>query len=374
MRYCPVPSRSSRRGRSPSCSSRPSRGRSGAARTTLARLGREWFLTVVAVLAVLVAIRVGIPGESLPLVPVVGLAVSGDDDRNALEQLADDVETVVDQFADLDVTNLDRLEDWDWDWDRDWDWDCEGAQIRSSDFDAERSDAVGDLAEAVDELATAAADRTQQLAESERYRRAVHEITSDEDASSEEKIRRLLELGCDRLDLENGIVAHIDEETGCYEIEHAVGGLAEAGDETVLERTLCRDVVDSGDILTLSDVPEQGYADHPGYEDWDVDCYVGGRIEVDGELYGTVCFADPVPRSSFSGPERTFVDLVTRWVSHVFERREYERRLRLKDRALEAAPVGVTITDPDRPDNPIVYANEAFEDITGYTDSEWQGR
>lgn len=31
---------------------------------------------------------------------------------------------------------------------------------------------------------------------------------------------------------------------------------------------------------------------------------------------------------------------------------------------------GVTLSDPDLPDNPIVYANQAFEDISGYSQEE----
>ena len=38
----------------------------------------------------------------------------------------------------------------------------------------------------------------------------------------------------------------------------------------------------------------------------------------------------------------------------------------LKHRVLEEAPVGVTVSDPDLPDNPLVYVNEAFEEMTGY--------
>ncbi|WP_049929049.1 PAS domain S-box protein [Halopiger goleimassiliensis] len=340
MRYSPRRSRSRR--------DRPAATRSGHS-------GRGWLLAAVAVLVVLVAIRAGLPGEGFPIAPLfVGLAVSSDDDRSALQRLTDDVETVVERFGDVDATNPDGIDDWD--------------------VDVDRSDEVGDLAAAVDELTSTMVDRTRQLAESERYRRAVHEITSDTDASSEAKIRRLLELGCERLGVESGFVARIDEERGDYEVERAVGDLVEEGLETDLERTYCRDAIDAEDILTLYNAPEQGYADHPGYEDAGIGCYVGGRIEVDGELYGTVCFVDREPRSAFSGPERTFVDLVTRWVSHVYDRREYERRLRLKDRALEEAPVGVTITDPDRPDNPIVYANASFEEITGYAESECRGR
>lgn len=35
---------------------------------------------------------------------------------------------------------------------------------------------------------------------------------------------------------------------------------------------------------------------------------------------------------------------------------------------------GVTLSDPDLPDNPIVYANEVFERMTGYTRDEIVGR
>lgn len=41
---------------------------------------------------------------------------------------------------------------------------------------------------------------------------------------------------------------------------------------------------------------------------------------------------------------------------------------------LDTCVNGITLSDPDQPDNPIVYANEAFELITGYDQSEILGR
>ncbi|RZV12519.1 PAS domain S-box-containing protein [Natrinema hispanicum] len=46
----------------------------------------------------------------------------------------------------------------------------------------------------------------------------------------------------------------------------------------------------------------------------------------------------------------------------------------VKDRALEEAPVGVTISDPDLDDNPLVYVNDAYEEMTGYEYDEVVGR
>ena len=51
-----------------------------------------------------------------------------------------------------------------------------------------------------------------------------------------------------------------------------------------------------------------------------------------------------------------------------------ETSLRLRDRAIAETSNGVLIIDPHQPDNPIIYANPAFERITGYRMDEVLGR
>jgi len=58
----------------------------------------------------------------------------------------------------------------------------------------------------------------------------------------------------------------------------------------------------------------------------------------------------------------------------VTERKAYARELELKSQAMDEAPVGITITDSDREDNPMIYVNEGFEALTGYSESEALGR
>jgi PAS domain S-box-containing protein len=41
---------------------------------------------------------------------------------------------------------------------------------------------------------------------------------------------------------------------------------------------------------------------------------------------------------------------------------------------LDGSVNGITLSDPDKEDNPIVYANKAFEKITGYSNEETVGR
>ena len=57
----------------------------------------------------------------------------------------------------------------------------------------------------------------------------------------------------------------------------------------------------------------------------------------------------------------------------VTDRKERERKLLRNKRAMDEAPVGVTITDPGQQDNPLIYANDHYRDLTGYSLPELLG-
>ncbi|MFB6171296.1 MAG: PAS domain S-box protein [Haloarculaceae archaeon] len=68
--------------------------------------------------------------------------------------------------------------------------------------------------------------------------------------------------------------------------------------------------------------------------------------------------------------ERQFTGVIR----DVSEREERERELAMKNKAMDETAVGIVITDPSRPDNPIVYANEGFEELTGYSRTAIRGQ
>ncbi|KAK3248666.1 hypothetical protein CYMTET_41871 [Cymbomonas tetramitiformis] len=72
-------------------------------------------------------------------------------------------------------------------------------------------------------------------------------------------------------------------------------------------------------------------------------------------------------------PVRDEHNKIVNWVgllSDVTSRKEMERAVELRDRAMSALAEGICITDPHLPDNPVVYVNAAFERITGYSRSD----
>jgi PAS domain S-box-containing protein len=61
-------------------------------------------------------------------------------------------------------------------------------------------------------------------------------------------------------------------------------------------------------------------------------------------------------------------------VRDVTDEQERIKELELKTRAMDAAPIGILITNYLAEDNPIIYANEGFQELTGYSEEEILGR
>ena len=58
----------------------------------------------------------------------------------------------------------------------------------------------------------------------------------------------------------------------------------------------------------------------------------------------------------------------------VTEERERQRELHVKTRAMDAAAIGLCLTDPNQPDNPLVYVNEGYRELTGYDADDVLGK
>jgi GAF domain-containing protein len=96
----------------------------------------------------------------------------------------------------------------------------------------------------------------------------------------------------------------------------------EAGAVAPLGETYCRRTLESDGLLAVSDAPAAGWSDDTAYESFGLDCYLGATIEIDREVFGTVCFVDREPREPFREDEKTFVELLARWLTFQLDRSE----------------------------------------------------
>ncbi len=177
---------------------------------------------------------------------------------------------------------------------------------------------------------------------------AVHEITTDPALTFEAKIDSLLSIGVDELDLPYAFLSRIavedlEGERGTQTIVDAAGDheLLQPGESAPLSRAYCRKTIKSEGLLAIRDAPEAGWEGDPAYETYDLGSYIGGKVELEDELYGTFCFASTAPREvDFSAAERTFVRVLSKWASYELQQqRQRERLERTNDRLENLASV-----------------------------------
>ncbi|MFC6763866.1 MEDS domain-containing protein [Natrinema soli] len=167
----------------------------------------------------------------------------------------------------------------------------------------------------------------------ERFLHESYQITSDPELSFEEKLERLLDLGCEWFGLEMAGMNHLPSWDGKFRIEHGVGLGVDSGDEPVWtdpgEGCFCRRTITEDRPVSCVDVRGTDWAHDPIYQEFGLTSYFGTKVMSGSTPYGTLWFGSTEPRDRpFSDTERTFIELIGQWVSYEVERREHKQSQR----------------------------------------------
>ncbi len=205
------------------------------------------------------------------------------------------------------------------------------------------------------------------------FHRRLYETVADADLTFEEKVTRMLDVGRDRFGLEFGLFCRIRD--GTVAVQQVVGDhdRLQPGTKRGVWQTYCRQVVSKRRPVAIENVREDGerqvVTDGAG-----IYAYLGTPIELEGQLYGSLCFGSDEPRTEpFTEDERVFVELLSEWLSYELERHRRETQLAavndlsrsLMERETVQAVAGrVTEAAPDVLDLP-VSGVVTYDDATG---------
>ncbi|TKX46027.1 MULTISPECIES: GAF domain-containing sensor histidine kinase [unclassified Halorubrum] len=165
--------------------------------------------------------------------------------------------------------------------------------------------------------------------------RSLLQLTAS-DLSTDERIRKAIEVGREHLGVDNGVLSYTGD--GRYEVvetniqrgPYAQGGVVD------LDGTWCRHVVDDRETVGFADARDTEYRDDVALETTGLHCYVGAAVDIDGETYGTLCFSDAEPRGDpITDAERDFVAVLAEWVSNELERQKHYAELREQNERLD---------------------------------------
>lgn len=94
---------------------------------------------------------------------------------------------------------------------------------------------------------------------------------------------------------------------------------------------------------------------------------MGGSTDIFGLKKNGDIIALEVELNTFSIYNKKHVMALVRDIS---KKKEIEKKLMLRTKALESARNGIVITDALKNDNPVIYSNSAFQNLTGYSGEE----
>jgi PAS domain S-box-containing protein len=160
-------------------------------------------------------------------------------------------------------------------------------------------------------------------------------------------------------------------------IVQSVGGddRIRTGDTCPLDRAYCRKTVESETVLAVQNAAVSPDVTPAAYAHFGLGSYLGARVVVDGESYGSVCFADREARTeSFDEADQLFVELVARLVGQALERRAYEERLEARNERIERiADTTFDLLFEIGPDSALRYVSSGIEEVLGYDPEEADG-
>jgi signal transduction histidine kinase/ActR/RegA family two-component response regulator len=144
---------------------------------------------------------------------------------------------------------------------------------------------------------------------------------------------------CHFLGLSMGLISRIEDET--CQVEHFVRretGLPDLSQQQLsLAFSYCSLAYHAHDVIAIHQMERSAYADHPAYQTYGMESYIGAPIWVDGKLYGTINFSSLNVRKPFSQEEKEFVRMLARWIGSTMERSRKEQELIQAKRQAEDA-------------------------------------
>jgi PAS domain S-box-containing protein len=149
---------------------------------------------------------------------------------------------------------------------------------------------------------------------------AFHQAASIPGLSFEERIHRVLRFGNIFFETSMAIVSKINGDK--YEISYVAGPGELPPPGTILEcsDTYCMNMLKNDQPVAIDNVQKSEFSTHPCYEAFNLDTYIGVRLMVRGQPYGTLNFTAVNPKPEpFDDVEIAFIGLLGQWVSSSIE-------------------------------------------------------
>ncbi|MDF0652944.1 MAG: PAS domain S-box protein [Nitrospira sp.] len=152
--------------------------------------------------------------------------------------------------------------------------------------------------------------------------RALHDISSAQGRSFNERVEALLQLGCRFFALPIGMETLVRGDELEVAHVHAPGMTFDPGMHLSLGKSYCSEALrQDGPVCITHAAASPEWQRHPAYAALKLESYIGTAINGSDGVYGTLCFASVHPREKgFSESDRDFIQLMARWLGGELDR------------------------------------------------------
>lgn len=180
-----------------------------------------------------------------------------------------------------------------------------------------------------------AIDRTHQQHQNESLSK-IYTITSNQQLSIVEKINQVLAVARDHIGTDYAMVNRVGKEE--LRIEHSCGidDAFQRGMTCPVEKSYCKQVITNDELLAVHDAVEAGWDSEPVFSHFGLSTYIGAKVTIDGNIYGSFCMMSYDGRQqNFTDEDKRFVELVAQWISYELTWKEKTRQLEVKNKYLQ---------------------------------------
>ncbi len=161
------------------------------------------------------------------------------------------------------------------------------------------------------------------LIQNEEAIRELYKVSANFNLTFEEKLDRMLSLGCDRFELSYGAVCELseDQQQLVIKAQHAQNDEMDTSELTFdIKDTFSSLVVEGKKAMAMADVSNSKYADHDSQSANPLNTYLGAPVYVDGLLFGTISFSSDKPYGKrFTESDKDLINLIAQWVGSEME-------------------------------------------------------
>lgn len=177
--------------------------------------------------------------------------------------------------------------------------------------------------------------RDNRVIDMERRMDILSRITSQTHNDLDYQLTTALELTTELLGMDAGLISSVSDQVYTIRWFYPDNLNCNAGQKFDLKTTYCSIALDYDDLVAIGHMNESDYCNHPCYELFEMESYIGIPIKIDGKVFGTLNFSSRTPKENgFLDADKSFVQLLSQWVASTIKRKQIEDRLLKQNKKL----------------------------------------